>query len=99
MQTVLHLAPRPPPPTEKKNIEESKYFVQNRKKPREIDYLKKKKKKKKKKKRFWDNVLVSCKQSVGQIVVVFFPDFSRVLSVLDKIFRFLDVFLILDRFF
>ena len=42
-------------------------------------------------------MLVSCKQSVGQIV--FFIDFSRVLSVLCKIFRFLDVFLILDRFF
>ena len=83
MQTVLYLTP---PPTDvrllsktEKNID----FVQNRKKPREIE--------KNKNQRFWDNVLVSCKQSVGQIVFGFF-DFSRVLSVFGKIFRFLDVF-------
>ena len=106
MQTVLHLTPladvrllsqnrkkKKKKKKKKKNIEKSKDFVQNPKKPREIE-------KNQKKQRFWDNVLVSCKHSVGQIVffLVFF-DFSRFLSVLDKIFRFLDVFLILDGFF
>ena len=44
----------------RKNIEKSKDFVQNQKKPREIE-------KNQKNQRFWDNVLVSCKHSVGQI--------------------------------
>ena len=44
----------------RKNIEKSKDFVQNQKKPREIE-------KSQKNQRFWDNVLVSCKHSVGQI--------------------------------
>ena len=86
MQTVLHLTPpcrcQAPVPKPEKNIEKSKDFVQNQKKPREIE-----------KKKTRDNVLVSCKHSVGQIVVfLVFSDFSRFLSVLDKIFRFLDVF-------
>ena len=63
-------------------------------KPKKLD-----KSKKQKNQRFWDNVLVSCKHSVGQIGFFGFFDFSRFLSVLDKIFRFLVVFLILDGFF
>ena len=36
---------------------------------------------------------------LARLVFLVFFDFSRFLSVLDKIFRFLDVFLILDGFF
>ena len=63
MQTVLHLTPLADVrllSQNRKNIEKSKDFVQNQKKPREIE-------KNQKNQRFWDNVLVSCKQSVGQI--------------------------------
>ena len=63
MQTVLHLTPLQMSgscPKTEKNIEKSKDFVQNQKKPREIE-------KNQKNQRFWDNVLVSCKHSVGQI--------------------------------
>ena len=74
MQTVLHLTPLADVrllSQNRKNIEKSKDFVQNQKKPREIE-------KNQKNQRFWDNVLVSCKHSVGQIVFfVFFFSISR----------------------
>ena len=72
------------------------------KKHREIERFcpkPKKTSKKQKNQRFWDNVLVSCKHSVGQIGFLVFFDFSRFLSVLDKIFRFLDVFFDFGWFF
>ena len=59
----------------RKNIEKSKDFVQNQKKPREIV-------KNQKNQRFWDNVLVSCKHSVGQI------GFFRFFSISRGFFRF-----------
>ena len=58
-------------PKTEKNIEKSKDFVQNQKTTREIE-------KNQKNQRFWDNVLVSCKHSVGQIV---FFGFFRFLEV------------------
>ena len=77
----------------RKNIEKSKDFVQNQKKPREIE--KKKQKTKDSGTMCWYHVNIL----LDRLVFLFFFDFSRFLSVLDKIFRFLDVFLILDGFF
>ena len=86
-QTVLHLTPpcrcQAPVPKPKKHREIERFCPKPKKASRN--------RKNQKTQRFWDNVLVSCKHSVGQIGFCFFFDFSR-FSVLDKIFRFLDVF-------
>ena len=76
----------------RKNIEKSKDFVQNQKKPREIE---KTQKTKDSGTMCWYHVNIL----LARLVFLVFFDFSRFLSVLDKIFRFLDVFLILDGFF
>ena len=102
MQTVLHLTPLADVrllSQNRKNIEKSKDFVQNQTKPREIE------KKNQKKQKFWDNVLVSCKHSVGQIGFFGFFRFlevsfgfgqnlsiSRCFLILDGFFRILNVF-------
>ena len=69
----------------KKNIEKSKDFVQNQKKPREIE---KKQKTKDSGTMCWYHVNFL----LARLVFLVFFDFSRFLSVWDKIFRFLDVF-------
>ena len=94
MQTVLHLTPPLADvrllSKKQKNIEKSKDFVQNQKKPREIE-----KKNKDSGTMCWYHVNIL----LARLVFLDLFDFSRFLSVLDKNFRFLDVFLILDGFF
>ena len=76
MQTVLHLTPpcrcQAPVPKPKKHREIERFCPKPKKTSRN-------RKKPKKNQRFWDNVLVSCKHSVGQIG--FFGVFFRFLEV------------------
>ena len=93
MQTVLHLTP----PSYRCQAP-----VQNRKKHREIERFcsKPKETSRNREKQIQDNVLVSCKQSVGQIVFLFFPPISRgFFRFWAKSFDCSMFFLILDRFF
>ena len=71
MQTVFHLSP---PPTDVRLLSKTGKTSRNQKilskTERNLE-----KSKKAKNQRFWDNVLVSCKQSVGQIGFLFFFPF------------------------
>ena len=79
-------------PKTEKNIEKLKDFVQNQK---NLEKSKKTKKTKDSGTMCWYHVNIL----LARLVFLVFFDFSRFLSVLGKIFRFLDVFLILDGFF